>query len=148
MIEIKELSSYSKEAGENIRNLLIQLSRSGRDPGETSQELVEEIINSPFHTLIVAEEDGKILGMATVSIVMGMGIQKNIYLEDFVVAEETRGKGVGGMLWDSIIAWGKSHGCNNLEFTSGKDRTNALAFYAEHGAEIYDTNFFRKKLAE
>ena len=39
----------------------------------------------------------------------------------------------------------KEKGCKELSFTSGIGRESAQEFYKNKGAEIYDTNFFRKE---
>ena len=172
MIEVIKLSEYNERISSRIRTLLIQLSRSGKDKGEIPQEWFEQLISSPWHDLLLAievtnqdeflkkssEEDtsvkewgavfsaDQILGMATVSVVFGAGIGKNAYLEDFVVDNAARGKGIGGLLFQAYEDWAKEKGCKNLEFTCGHGREAAQSFYKTHGAEIYDTNFFRKKL--
>ena len=146
MVEVKRLAEYTPEIAEAIRRLLIELSRSGKDKGEIPEEWFRDIISSPWHDLLIAEEDGKILGIAAMTIVMGPGIRKNAYLEDFVVSSEARGKGVGGKLWEEMINWAKEKGAKRLEFTCGEGREAAHAFYHKHGAEIYDTDFFRVEL--
>ena len=172
MIEVIKLSEYNERISSRIRTLLIQLSRSGKDKGEIPREWFEQIISSPWHDLLLAievtnqdeflkkssEEDtsvkdwgavfsaDQILGMATVSVVFGAGIGKNAYLEDFVVDNAARGKGIGGLLFQAYEDWAKEKGCKNLEFTCGHGRETAQSFYKTHGAEIYDTSFFRKKL--
>lgn len=146
MITVKRLDKYTPEMADAVRRLLIELSRSGKDKGEIPEEWFEDIINSPWHDLIVAEEDGKLLGMAAMSIMMGAGIRKNAYLEDFVVCSESRGKGISGMIWDEMLKWAKEKGAKRLEFTCGEGREAAHAFYHKHGAEIYDTDFFRLEL--
>ena len=145
-MEIKRLEKYTKEVGEQVRKLLIELSRSGKDKGEIPEEWFLEIINSPFHDLIIAEEEGRILGMASMSMMMGAGIYKNAYLEDFVVLGEARGKGVGRKIWEEILTWAREKGARRLEFTCGAGREAAHAFYHKHGAEIYPTDFFRLEL--
>lgn len=170
MIEVFRLSEYSEQIAARIRELLIQLSRSGKDKGEIPRIWFEQIISSPWHDCLLAvetnEHDKKststmsnspvilqnslspdqILGMASVSVTFGAGISKNAYLEDFVVDHTARGKGVGGLIFQAFEAWAREKGCKNLEFTCGNGRESAQKFYKEHGAEIYDTNFFRKKL--
>lgn len=143
---IKTLDTYSVAIAERIRELLIQLSRSGKDKGEIEESWFLDIINSPWHDLLIAEEDGKIIGIACLSVVMGPGIKKNAYLEDFVTDTSVRGTGVGGKLWEAMLEWAKEKGCKNLEFTCGHGREAAQEFYKNHGAEIYDTNFFRKEV--
>ena len=143
---VKKLDHYTPEITARVRELLIQLSRSGKDKGEIPEEWFNDIIASPWHDLLVAEEDGKILGIASVSVTMGPGIRKNAYLEDFVTDAEVRGKGVGTAIWNAYEAWAKEKGCKNLEFTCGHGREKSQEFYKNHGASVYDTNFFRKEV--
>lgn len=160
MIKIITLTEYNKTVADRIRQLLIQLSRSGKDKGEIPQEWFEQLISSPWHDLLLAvdlaeDSDTKqdllilpeqILGMASVSVTFGAGIGKNAYLEDFVVDQSARGKGVGHLLFNAYEKWAREKGCKNLEFTCGQGRETAQQFYRDHGAAVYDTNFFRKKL--
>ncbi len=141
---VKKLETYTPEVAARVRELLIQLSRSGKDKGEIPREWFEDVINSSYHDLLIAEEDGKILGIATLSILMGPGIRKNAYLEDFVTDSTVRGKGIGSALWQAMLEWAAEKGCQDLEFTCGHGRESAQEFYKHHGAEVYDTNFFRK----
>lgn len=144
---IKRITEYSPELAQRVRELLIQLSRSGKDKGEVPEEWFVDIINSPWHDLIVAvDDDDRVIGMASLSVSMGPGISKNAYLEDFVVDSESRTGGVGSALWDEMLAWGREKGCKRMEFTCGNGREVAQAFYKKHGAEVYDTNFFRVEL--
>lgn len=146
MVVVKRLEKYTPEMAGAIRKLLVELSRSGKDKGDIPKEWFEDIIASPWHDLLIAEEDGKLLGMAGMSIMMGPGIRKNAYLEDFVVSSESRGKGIGGMLWNEMLKWAKEKGAKRLEFTCGDGREAAHVFYHKHGAEIYGTDFFRLEL--
>ncbi len=136
---VKRLTEYTPEVAARVRELLIQLSRSGKDKGEIPESWFVDIINSPWHDLLIAEDEGQI-------ITMGPGILKNAYLEDFVVDSTVRTKGVGSALWDEMLKWAAEKGCSKMEFTCGHGREVAQAFYKKHGAEIYDTNFFRVEL--
>ena len=145
-MNITTLKEYSPEIANRIRELLIQLSRSSKDRGEIPREWFEELITSPYHDMLIAEEDGNILGVATLSVKMGPITRKNAYLEDFVTDSTIRGKGIGSQLWDAMLDWATEHDCRAIEFTCGHGREAAQEFYKHHGAEIYDTNFFRKQL--
>lgn len=146
-MKIEILKTYTPETAARVRELLIQLSRSRKDRGEIPREWFDELINSPYHDMLLAVDDNsKIQGIATLSIIMGPIVRKIAYLEDFVTDESVRGQGVGGQLWDAMLAWSKEKGCSELNFTSGQGREAAWRFYQEKGAEIYDTNFFRKTL--
>lgn len=160
MIKIIAVTEYNKTVADRIRQLLIQLSRSGKDKGEIPQQWFEQFISSPWHDLLLAVESAEddnvkqdlpvlpeqILGMASVSVIFGAGIGKNAYLEDFVVDQSARGKGIGNLLFNAYEDWAREKGCKNLEFTCGQGREAAQQFYRDHGAATYDTNFFRKKI--
>ena len=146
-MKITKLEKYTPEAAEQIRQLLIQLSRSGKDRGEIPKAWFDDLISSPYHDMLIALDDnGKIIGIATLSIHMGPIIRKNAYLEDFVTDSAVRGQGVGSALWAAMLDWAKEKGCQNLEFTCGAGREASQQFYKNHGATVYDTNFFRRQV--
>ena len=146
-MNIKILNEYSEETANRVRELLIQLSRSGKDRGEIPKEWFDNLIASPYHEMLIAYDDNEnIVGIATLSIIMGPIVRKVAYLEDFVTDKALRGKGIGSALWDAMLDWAKEKGCSELCFTSGHGREAAQAFYLKRGAEIYDTNYFRKTL--
>lgn len=145
-MKITKLDKYTPETADQIRKLLIQLSRSGKDRGKIPKEWFDELIASPYHDMLIAVENNKIIGIATLSIHMGPIIRKNAYLEDFVTDQTVRGKGIGSALWDAMLDWAKEKGCHNLEFTCGNGREASQQFYKNHGATIYDTNFFRRQV--
>ncbi len=145
-MKISKLENYTPEIADQVRKLLIQLSRSGKDRGEIPREWFEELIASPYHDMLIATEADKVIGIATLSIHMGPIIRKNAYLEDFVTDQSVRGKGIGSALWQEITKWATEKGCKNLEFTCGNGREIAQQFYKNHGASIYDTNFFRMEI--
>ena len=63
MPEIERLTQYTPEVGEAVRGLLVELSRSGRDRGEIPKEWFLEVIDSPYHDLILAKNGEQILGI-------------------------------------------------------------------------------------
>ena len=146
-MKITTLTEYSEPTANRIRELLIQLSRSGKDRGEIPKQWFDNLINSPSHDMLIALDDqDQIIGIATLSIIMGPIVRKVAYLEDFVTDESVRGKGIGKALWQAMLSWTKAKGCTELCFTSGQGREAAQKFYLDRGAEIYDTNYFRKTI--
>ena len=146
-MNIQLLTEYNKSTANQIRELLIQLSRSGKDRGEIPREWFEDLISSPSHDMLLAlDDDNRIIGIATLSIIMGPIVRRVAYLEDFVTDSSVRGQGVGSALWDAMLDWARAKRCTELCFTSGHGREAAQAFYQHKGAAIYDTNFFRLPL--
>ena len=54
---IKTLTEYTPETATRIRELLIQLSRSGKDRGEIPKEWFDDLIASPAHDMLLAIDD-------------------------------------------------------------------------------------------
>ena len=146
-MKITTLTEYTPKTATRVRELLIQLSRSGKDRGEIPKEWFDNLIASPYHDMLLAIDDsGKIQGIATLSIIMGPTARRVAYLEDFVTDESVRGQGVGTALWNTMVTWAKEKSCTELNFTSGQGREAAWKFYISKGAKIYDTNFFEYPL--
>ena len=146
-MKITTLTEYTPEIAARVRELLIQLSRSGKNRGEIPKEWFDELIASDAHDMLLAIDDsGKIQGIATLSIIMGPIVRRVAYLEDFVTDTAVRGQGVGHQLWEAMLQWAKAKNCTELCFTSGHGREAAQEFYQKRGADIYDTNFLRKNI--
>lgn len=146
-MKIELLTKYDNKTANRIRELLIQLSRSGKDRGEIPEDWFNDLIQSPYNDMLLAIDDsGTIQGIATLSIIMGPIVRRVAYLEDFVTDESSRGQGIGSKLWEAMLDWARNHNCSELCFTSGHGREAAQAFYKRRGAEIYDTNYFRLPL--
>ena len=72
MISIGEMTEYDPEIAEEMGRLLCDLSSSYN--GEpVAREIIEEIIDSPLHDIIVAFDDEKLVGMASVSVILWNG---------------------------------------------------------------------------
>lgn len=146
-MKISVLMEYDADIAEQMGKLLMDLS-SHYEGESVAREVIEDIIESPWHDIIVMMDEDKLVAMASVSVIMGSLINKNLYLEDFVVSSEYQHQGLGTQMFEAIMAWGKRKGCRRLEFTSsGKGKkAGAVKFYQKMGAEIRDTNSFRIEL--
>jgi ribosomal protein S18 acetylase RimI-like enzyme len=146
MIEIGLMTEYDGDIAEAMGRLRQQLS-ARHDGSAIAREVIEELIESHYHDVIMALDDGKLVGMVIVSTVMAT-LDRNVYMEDLVVDEAYRGQGIGGKLLEAVKEWGRNHGCRRLEFTSSNrdKKEGAKGFYESHGAEVRDTNFFRVEL--
>lgn len=147
MIDISPLTEYDGDIAETMGILRRQLSTK-YDGSPIPRDLIEEIIESPYHDILLAIDDSdKIVGMVVVSIVM-MTTRRNVYMEDLVVDEACRGKGIGGQMLEAVKDWGRQKGCQRLEFTSTsrENKENAIKFYESHGIMLRDTGQYRAEL--
>lgn len=142
------LVRYSLQDIEVIQNLLAQLSDHFKSH-TTSKSLIDEIITSPYHDILVARDTSNdtIIGCATLSVTFGVGAGCKAWLDDFVVDHKLHDKGIGSLLWNEVLAWAQRHNATSLQFTSSDKHKAAHGFYLKRGAVIRQTHFFRKSIS-
>jgi GNAT superfamily N-acetyltransferase len=104
-------------------------------PDETKQRRgLQLLLDSLGAHVVVAEEQGRIIGMATVQILVSTAEGGHVGLvEDVVVDEAQRGEGVGAALLDHLQEWAEDNGLTRLQLAADRDNSAALGFYASKG---------------
>lgn len=95
-------------------------------------------------TLIVRSENGVALGMLVLNLVYKLP-KVEARVDEVIVAEVARGKGVGTLLMHAAEDWAWQHGANEIGFTSRPSREAANKLYQKLGYELRETNVYRKK---
>jgi len=90
----------------------------------------------PVWWAFVAEENGIILGFALYYIRYSTWKGQAVYLEDILVTEQARGKGIGKMLFDKLIEEAKEKNFNRITWQVLEWNEPAINFYKK-----YNTNF-------
>ena len=122
-----------------FEGLIPQLSSSSPPP--TADEL-RSMVDNPETVLFVARVDGAIVGSLTLAFYrIPTGLKA--WIEDVVVAEAARGRGVGDALNRAAIDEARNRGAKNVSLTSRPSREAANRLYQRLGFEPYDTNLYR-----
>ncbi|MEK6479548.1 GNAT family N-acetyltransferase [Catalinimonas sp. 4WD22] len=124
MALIQELAEFEKEPHE-VENSVAQLEEDGF--GE-----------QPVFEFFVAEneETKNILGLALYFYSYSTWKGKCIYLEDLIVTQSERGKGIGKRLLDRIIVKAKEANCYRVVWQVLDWNEPAIKFYKSLGADI------------
>ena len=140
-IVVEIATSVDDELVEGLNRLLPQLSSSA-----SSLDLVdlEALVQSPS-VLFVARDEGAIVGTLTL-VVFAIPTGLRAWIEDVVVDESTRGRGVGEALTMAAIDEAKLRGVKSIDLTSRPSRVAANALYLKLGFERRETNVFRFSL--
>lgn len=141
-ITIEQIKTFSQDLTPALNNLLKQLNQ---EAASLDDKDVMGIIESSPNRLFVARKDREIIGMLTL-IVFRSAFAKKGLLEDIVVDERYRGKGVGTKLILAAIDKARNEGVTHLDFTSNPERIAANKLYEHLGFEKRDTNSYRIKL--
>ena len=141
-VTIEQIKTFSLELTPALNNLLKQLNEEAQSLDDKD---VMGIIESSPNRLFVARKDKEIIGMLTLIVFRAVFAKKGL-LEDIVVDEKYRGKGVGTKLVLAAIDEARSEGVTHLDFTSNPKREAANKLYEHLGFEKRDTNAYRIKL--
>ena len=139
-MEIKKITRFSERVFEAVLRLLPQLSP---DAELNTRQYFKSILASESSHLFIAEVDNKqIAGMLTIGTYKTpTGIK--VWIEDVVVDELQRGKGVGKELMLFAISYSKSLGAKDVRLTSRPSRIEANELYSKLGFRKYETNFYK-----
>lgn len=91
---------------------------------------------NPLFTCIVAEMDGKIRGMALFYFRYSTWKGKTVHLEDLIVQEVYRGKGLGKALYQEVMKFAKTQQVKRVEWVVLDWNTSAAEFYESTGANV------------
>ena len=138
-MQVIEVARYSEEVLENINALLPLLSSSARPIQERELRF---IIEHPSVHLLLAQENENYLGTLTLA-VFPIITGTRAWIEDVVVSESARGKGVGKMLTSEAIILAKKLGAKTVDLTSRPSRKAANELYKKAGFELRETNAYR-----
>ncbi len=101
----------------------------------TVAEYEADFKNGLFEGL-VAEMDGKIVGMTLFFMAYSSWRGKMLYLDDFVVTESCRRYGIGQMLYDAFLEEARLRGCRLAKWQVLDWNDPAVQFYKKNEAEI------------
>ena len=141
VIEIAE--QVTPELVAAFAQLIPQLSRSSPPP--TAEELAE-MINSDSADVLIARDDTGILGSLTlITFRIPTGVRS--WIEDVVVDDAARGKGVGDKLNRFALELAERKGAKTVDLTSRPSREAANRLYQRIGFLPRETNIYRYDIA-
>ncbi|NEU07952.1 GNAT family N-acetyltransferase [Flavihumibacter sp. R14] len=119
---INELAVYEK-APEEVTVTLEEFEKAGF--GE-----------NPVWKAFVAEQDGLIQGFGLYYTRYSTWKGCRLYLEDLLVTEEMRGKGIGKLLFDALVAEAVNMGYNGMTWQVLDWNEPAINFYKKYNAHL------------
>ena len=143
-MEIK-IRKAAKEDCERMLELVKELARYEKAPNEVTVTL-DHFLKSGFSSrpvwwAFVAEVDGKVEGFALYYIRYSTWKGQRMYLEDFYVSEDLRGKGLGKLLFDRLITEAKRRKLNGIQWQVLEWNEPAINFYKKYNA-VFDGEWF------
>ena len=141
-IEIAVATRVDEELVAAFTRLIPQLSRSAPVP---TPDPIREIVEAQASTVLIARDlrdHGRIVGMLTL-IVFRIPTGVRAWIEDVVVDETVRGRGVGEGLSQEAVRRAVELGARTVELTSRPSREAANRLYQRLGFALRDSNVYR-----
>lgn len=136
---ISEATVVDDELVAAFGRLIPQLSSSSPPP--TAEQLAE-LVDGSDTVVFLARVDGEIMGSLTLAFYrIPTGLKS--WIEDVVVDEAARGRGVGEALNEAALDVARARGAKDVSLTSRPSREAANRLYRRIGFEPRETNLYR-----
>jgi GNAT superfamily N-acetyltransferase len=119
---IKELAVFER-APEQVTNTVLKMEEDGFG-------------SNPLFGFFVAENENGIVGLSLYYYRYSTWTGKRIYLEDIIVTERERGKGLGKLLFERTLEKTLEDNCNGMTWQALEWNEPALNFYKKYGSKL------------
>jgi len=121
---IKELALFEK-ALDQVSNTVERMEEDG-------------FSTNPIYGFFVAERDNEIVGLSLYYYRYSTWRGKRLYLEDIIVTEKERGKGLGKMLFEHTMKFTLEQNCTGMMWQVLDWNEPAINFYKKYKAKLDD----------
>ncbi len=143
-VEIRDGSINDIEAA---YNLVVELAVYEKEPEAVTASLENYIqdFNDGIFQFLVAQSGNEIVGIAIYYMTYSTWKGKMLHLEDFIVTQQHRRKGIGELLFNAFVARARELDCVLTRWQVLDWNQTALNFYEKIGATI-DKDWWTGKL--
>lgn len=107
---------------------------TGGTVDEEASSVFDRLLQSERGAILVAEVDGRVLGMASVSYNLAMRYGgEYCQLEELIVDPDGRGKNIGGRLVEATVALARERGCAEYGLYLVESTEQNQPFYEKYG---------------
>ena len=140
-MEIVEVKGFTESQLEDMKVLMEQLT-----PGTVlTGEALSEVVADPASHLFAMMDSGRIVATGTLCLYRAP-YARHATVEDVVVLSEYRGRGLGRMMMEHLLAEAARHSPVEVSLTSKPSRAAANALYKSLGFCRKETNSYRMDL--
>lgn len=127
---IRPAASHDLEAMSDLLKELFSLEAGFSFDRSKQQKGLELMLSQGAARLLVAETAGQVIAMCCGQLVVSTAEGgPSVLVEDLVVREDWRGKGVGKKLLHALYEWSRKQGASRLQLLADQDNESALSFY-------------------
>lgn len=124
LVLVRELAEYERALPE-VTNTLTAMERDGFG-------------DQPIYGFFVAEENDQIIGISLYYYRYSTWKGKRLYLEDIIVTESFRGKGIGKLLFEETMRQSQQTQCTGMMWQVLDWNEPSIKFYEKYGTRFDD----------
>jgi ribosomal protein S18 acetylase RimI-like enzyme len=138
-VDVEVVQVATDDVVKAFGRLLPQLSQSAE---LLDAEALGKLVDWQGNRLLVARVDGEIMGALTL-VMFPIPTGLRAWIEDVVVDEAARGRGVGAALTQEAIRLARADGARSIDLTSRPSRDAANRLYERLGFQLRDSKVYR-----
>ena len=142
-VDVEVLNEVTSEVTQAFGRLLPQLSPNAP---QLDAATLAAIVSAPASTMLIARADGRIVGTTTL-IINRIPTGIRAWIEDVVVDESARGRGVGEALTREALRIAGQAGARTVDLTTRPSREAAGRLYERVGFARRDSRLYRYTLS-
>lgn len=148
-VTIRPATSSDIAAMSTLLQTLFALEEDFSFDGERARRGLELMLSGDGSQVFVAQEDGSIVGMCSGQLTISTAEGGPAALvEDVVVRQERRGRGIGKRLMRAVSRWADEQGAARLQLLADRENSAALDFYGTLGWEPTQLVCLRRRTHE
>ena len=136
MIKIREASLGDEQSIYDLVKALAVYEKAPNEVINTPEEIAKDLFDDKICYAYVAEKNNSIIAFALYYVSYSTWKGKSLYLEDLFVLPEYRKDGVGGMLFDEVVATAKRWKVKRMDWQILDWNEPALNFYKKKNAHL------------
>ena len=134
--DIPGMIDLLQQVGEVHHQIRPDLFRSGAQKYSVSD--LEALLKDPTRPILIADLDGKVAGYAFCILQVTennpvLCDRKVLYIDDLCVDETIRGMGIATKLYEKVLEYARSIGCQAVTLNVWCGNDNAMKFYENRG---------------
>lgn len=134
MFKLRAAEPADIESLLDLLEVLFTIEQDFTPDRERQRRGLEKLLAASGAYAVVAEHDGEVVGMATIQTLISTaeGGPAGV-IEDLVVSEVHRGRGIGQAIMNHLASWAEHKGLSRLQLLADRDNRSALEFYRNQG---------------
>lgn len=141
-VVIEQVAEITSNLEQELYNLIIQLTPNTNQ--KNFSWWLQRVVSFPYGQLFVAREgERSICGTLTLMRYPTLEGEYKTWIEDVIVDQSARGKGIGEKLVQRAVDVSRQNGASQINLTSSPSRIAANSLYRKLGFKLHDTNYYR-----